>query len=113
VAGFQAGIAGRGQVPWGLSASRLQGAASGLPAPAPRQLGGRGPSGFQPAIVRAHSRACMVSVINGNSRRSSTAAASSPLCSKAVRIAADLYLGDDDHRRSIAIAGHNRQAANG
>jgi hypothetical protein len=30
----------------------------------------------------------MVSVINGNSRRSSTAAANSPLCSKAVRIAA-------------------------
>jgi hypothetical protein len=53
-----------------------------------RSLGGSGGSGFQPAMARAHSRACMVSVINGNSRRSSTAAANSPLCSKAVRMAA-------------------------
>jgi hypothetical protein len=31
-------------------------------------------SGFQPAMVRAHSRACAVSVMAGNSRRSSMAA---------------------------------------
>jgi hypothetical protein len=53
--------------------------------PIGRGITGRG---FQPAMVRAHSRACMVLVINGNSRRSSTAAANSPCCSKAVRIAA-------------------------
>ena len=41
-------------------------------------LGGRGGSGFQAAMARAHSRACAVSVTPGNSRRSSTAADSSP-----------------------------------
>jgi hypothetical protein len=35
-------------------------------------------SGFQPAMVRAHSRACRLSVIAGNSRRSSIAADNSP-----------------------------------
>jgi hypothetical protein len=40
------------------------------------------------AMVRAHSRASVMSVINGNSRRNSTAAANSPFCSRAVRIAA-------------------------
>ena len=39
-------------------------------------------------MVRTHSRACAVSVTPGNSRRSSTAADSSPRCSKAARIAA-------------------------
>jgi hypothetical protein len=45
-------------------------------------------SGFHPAMVRAHARASASSVTLGNSRRSSTAAANSPPCSKAVRIAA-------------------------
>ncbi len=45
-------------------------------------------SGFQPAMVRAQARACAVSVTPGNSRRNSTAADSSPCCSKAARIAA-------------------------
>ena len=45
-------------------------------------------SGLQPAIVRAHSRACALSVMPGNSRRSSTAAANSPRCWKTARIAA-------------------------
>jgi hypothetical protein len=36
--------------------------------------------GFQPAMVRAHARACSGSVTAGNSRRSSTAADNSPLC---------------------------------
>ena len=31
-------------------------------------LGGRGGSGFQPAMTRAHSRACRLSVIPGNTR---------------------------------------------
>ena len=44
--------------------------------------------GFQPAMVRAQARACAVSVIAGNSRRNSTAADSSPRCSKAARITA-------------------------
>ena len=46
-------------------------------------LGSRfiGRSGFQPAMVRTHSRACVLSVMPGNSRRSSTAAANSPRCS--------------------------------
>lgn len=42
---------------------------------------GRSGSGFQPAMVRAHARACALSVMPGNSRRSSTAAANSPRCS--------------------------------
>jgi hypothetical protein len=44
-------------------------------------------SGFQPAMVRAHSRATSVSVIPGNSRRNSTAAENSPSRSNTVRIA--------------------------
>jgi hypothetical protein len=42
----------------------------------------------------------MVSVMPGNSRRNSTAAESSPPCSKAVRIGG-LYLGDNEHPRSM------------
>ena len=45
-------------------------------------------SGFQPAMIRAQSRACALSVTPGNKRRSSTAADSSPPRSKAARIAA-------------------------
>jgi hypothetical protein len=45
-------------------------------------------SGFQPAMVRAHSRASTLSVIPGNRRRSSMAADSSPSFSKMARIAA-------------------------
>jgi hypothetical protein len=43
----------------------------------------------------------MVSVMPGNSRRNSTAAESSPPCSKVVRIAAGFYLGDNEHPRSM------------
>jgi hypothetical protein len=50
--------------------------------------GGATGSGFQPAMILAHSRACTLSVMPGNSRRSSTAAESSPPRSKALRIAA-------------------------
>ncbi|MGD0110183.1 MAG: hypothetical protein ABSC06_40150 [Rhodopila sp.] len=49
--------------------------------------GGLG-SGVQPEMLRAHSRALALSAMPGNSRRSSTAADSSPSCSKIVRIAA-------------------------
>jgi hypothetical protein len=45
-------------------------------------------SGSQPAMFRAHSRACALSVMPGNSRRSSTAADISPRCSNTARIAA-------------------------
>ena len=45
-------------------------------------------SGFQPAMIRAQSRACALSLTPGNKRRSSTAADSSPPRSKAARIAA-------------------------
>jgi hypothetical protein len=44
-------------------------------------------SGFQPAMVRAHARACALSATPGNSRRSSMAAVNSPPWSKAVRMA--------------------------
>jgi hypothetical protein len=54
------------------------------------RTGGRGgsASGFQPAMVRAHARAWVLSVMAGKIRRSSTAAASSPPWSKAARITA-------------------------
>ena len=45
-------------------------------------------SGFQPAMVAAQIAARVWSRTPGNKRRSSTAAASSPPCSQAVRIAA-------------------------
>jgi len=45
-------------------------------------------SGFHPAMVLAHHRACSLSVIAGNSRRNSIAAANSPSRSNAARIAA-------------------------
>jgi hypothetical protein len=46
-----------------------------------RHLPGRGGTGkgLPLAMVRAHSRACTLSVINGNSRRNSAAVANSPL----------------------------------
>jgi hypothetical protein len=44
-------------------------------------------NGFHPAMTRAHSRACRLSVMPGNSRRSSIAADSSPPRWKAMRIA--------------------------
>jgi hypothetical protein len=49
---------------------------------------GRAGNGFQPAIVRAHFRANELSVIAGNRRRTSSAAAKSPHASIAARIAA-------------------------
>lgn len=45
-------------------------------------------SGCQPAMIRAHSRACWLSPTPGNGRRSSTAAANSPRWWKISRIAA-------------------------
>ena len=48
----------------------------------------RSGSGFQPAIMRAHSLARALSGMPGNRRRSSTAAENSPPWSKAMRIAA-------------------------
>ena len=83
---------------------------SGTTALERNRLIGRGitGSGFQPAMVRAHSRACMVLVINGNNRRSSTAAANSPCCSKAVRIGG-FHLGDDEHTARMATR-RGRQA---
>jgi hypothetical protein len=44
-------------------------------------FGGRGGSGFQPAIALTQSRAAPLSVIPGKRRRSSTAADNSPLSS--------------------------------
>ena len=41
----------------------------------------RKPAGFQPAMVRAHSPACTLSVTPGNSRFSSTITSGSPHCS--------------------------------
>jgi hypothetical protein len=53
-----------------------------------RHFGGFGAGcGSQLAIVRAYSAACSLSTIPGNSRRSSTTAASSPLSWKARGIA--------------------------
>ena len=52
-------------------------------------------SGFQPAMVRAHSRACALSVTPGNRRRSSTAADSSPCCSNAAPGAVTLGNGGE------------------
>ena len=49
---------------------------------------GRSGSGFQPAMMRAHSLAWTLSTMPGKRRRSSTAADSSPRCSKTARIAA-------------------------
>jgi hypothetical protein len=48
----------------------------------------RAGNAFQPAMMRTHSRACAVSLLPGNSRRSSTAAANSSCCSNAARIVA-------------------------
>ena len=45
-------------------------------------------SGFHPAMVLAHCRACSLSLMPGNRRRNSTAAANSPPRSNAARIAA-------------------------
>ncbi len=50
----------------------------------------RSKGGFQPAMVRAQSRACAVSVSSGNNRRNSITASSLPRCSKARRIAVTL-----------------------
>ena len=56
--------------------------------------------GFQPAIVRAHSRACALSVTPGNNRRSSTAADNSPpLEGGADR--GGLCLGHNEHAESM------------
>jgi hypothetical protein len=52
------------------------------------RLGGRGGKGCQHAMTRAHSRACTLSVMPGNSRRNSIAADNSPCCSNVARIAA-------------------------
>jgi hypothetical protein len=52
------------------------------------RLGGRGGKGCQHAMARAHSRACTLSVIEGNSRHNSIAADNSPCCSNVARIAA-------------------------
>ena len=62
---------------------------------------GRSGSGFQPAMVWAHSRACALSVMPGNSRRSLIAAANSPplLIDGADR--SSVLLGDDEHRWSM------------
>ena len=84
-----AGTDGQGQVPPEvLTGCRRapRGTASGLPVGS--RLAGRGGSGFQPAMTRATSRACRLSVIPGNRRRNSIAADNSPRCSNAVRIAA-------------------------
>ena len=47
-----------------------------------------GGNGFQPAMLRAHARASVLSVIPGNRRRNSIAADSSPSLSQVARIAA-------------------------
>ena len=74
------------------------------------RLGGHGAGGFHPAMTR-HSRACMLSVRPGNSRRDATAADSSPCCSNAVRIvatSASETTSDADHgRRSDAKWGND------
>ena len=51
-----------------------------------RSLGDRSGSGFQPAMIRTHSRAAAVSATPGNSRRSSMAADSSPPQSNAAAL---------------------------
>ena len=71
-------------------------------------------SGFQPAMIRAHSRASAMSVTPGNSRRSSTAADSSPPLFERGADGGGLGFGDGEHRPSIArIATGKRQAAVG
>ena len=71
-------------------------------------LGGRGASGFRPAMVRAHSRACALSVTPRNSRRNSTAADSSPPWSTAARIAA---ASTSETTNIAAVLGHGPQSA--
>ena len=71
--------------------------------------GGTG-RGFQPAMVRAQARACAVSVMAGNSRRSSTAAENSPLLLVDGTDRGGLSLGDDEHagRMGVRIEGGKR-----
>ena len=52
-----------------------------------------GRSGFQPAMVLAHSLACALSVTPGNSRRSSIAAANSPRCVQKMLFPANISPG--------------------
>ena len=59
--------------------------------------------GFQPAMVRAQARACVMSVMAGNSRRSSTAAENSPCCSKAASDGGGVCLGDDEHAGRMGV----------
>jgi hypothetical protein len=75
-----------------------------------RGFSGRGASGFQPAMVRAPSRACPLSEIPGNSRRNSMAANTSPPRSKAERTAAGFRLGDDERPRGMAVSETGWQA---
>jgi hypothetical protein len=63
------------------------------------------PRSSQPAMVRAHSRACALSVTLGNNRRSSTAADNSPPRSNAVRAAVSA-----SETTNMPNAGYGRQA---
>ena len=73
---------------------------SGVPASPGRSGTGRG---FQPAMVRAQARACVMSVMAGNGRRSSTAAENSPCCSKAASDGGGVCLGDDEHAGRMGV----------
>jgi hypothetical protein len=82
-------------------------------------------NGFHPAIVRAHSRARVLSVTPGNSRRSSTAAAKSPPSSIAVRRTATsasvttnihrawAHVGATGKRHSVQVLGDHPRGAEG
>ena len=72
---------------------------------------GRSGSGFQPAMMRAHSLAWTLSRMPGKRRRSSTAADSSPRCSIDGADGSSLLLGHGEHAGSMGLAAWAQQAA--
>jgi hypothetical protein len=67
-------------------------------------------SGRQLAILRTHSRACALSVMPGNSWRSSTAAENFAALLVGGADRGSLRFGDDEHRQSMDGVGSQRQA---
>ena len=92
--------------------SQARVSAPGVTATLGSRFTGRSGSGLQPAMVRAHSRASVLSVMPGNSRRSSMAGEIRPLLIDGADRSL-LILGDDEHRRSMGrhpAAGNARGA---
>ena len=94
-------IAGRLE---GLKPASMMGSLYRLPRRSTRVSGRRGTgSGVQPAMVRAQARACAVSVMAGNSRRSSTAAENSPPLIEGGADRGGLSLGDNEHAGRMGV----------